>query len=353
MWIDTFCDYPFNRVRLTCEGNVAFCCFMRPDPARPEAEAYLGNVLDRTFDDIWFGEEAEAIRQATLAGTLHKKCQCPGCPYLPLSRPLRKKPLEYNEYPTFIEIDLPNTHCNVGGLRPDPVKSPACVMCERSSPTFRPEQNRLFEVLDRIRHVVPNLTGIHIQGIAEPFYQTRESGYLLFEVLDALDFDAHADRIVVSITTNGTLLKKGVREQYLKRVPRSITTFSIDAATPETFKSIRVFDCFDAVVANLAAFCGERARKRQFVRVHNNVNLMNIGEVVGMVRVANTAGVDCVEFNPTNGFHTGILVNETNCGRFAKAQADIEDECRALKQAVNFIRPLDLGLTERLVQITL
>src|SRR5574343_2081159 len=107
---------------------------MLPDPLQPEADAYIGNILEQNFDDIWLSNLAEEIRQETLDGNLHKKCQCPGCPYLPLKKPYPKQNVVYNEYPTFLEIDLPNTHCNVGGLNPNPITSPACIMCERASP---------------------------------------------------------------------------------------------------------------------------------------------------------------------------------------------------------------------------
>jgi MoaA/NifB/PqqE/SkfB family radical SAM enzyme len=326
---------------------------MRPDPNYPESKAYIGNVLEQTFDEVWFGEDAESIRRCTLEGRLHNKCRCPGCPFSVIKPPYKKKEFEYNEYPTSLEIDLPNTHCNVGGLHPDPVKSPACIMCERSSPHFRPEQNHLFEVLDRIKHLMSNLKHIHIQGIAEPFYQTREEGFLLFEVLDALDFDRHADHIMLSITTNGTLFKKSVREKYLKRAPCSSTTFSIDAASPETFRTIRIFDCFDLVIKNLYSFNEERKKGKQRLRINNNINTLNIHEVADMVGIGFKAGVDELEFNPTNGFLRSVLANERNCGSFAKAQRVIEEECRRLNIPVMFPQPLDFGLTQRLVQITL
>ncbi len=352
MDLTAFCEYPWNRVRITSEGNVSFCCFMRPDPMKAEADAYLGNVLEQTFDEIWFGEQAEEIRRQTLKGVLHEKCNCPGCPYASMTKPYPIKKFIYNEYPNFLEIDLPNTHCNVGGLNPS-AKSPACIMCERSAPHFRPEENNLFEVLDRIKHLIPNLYQIHIQGIAEPFYQTRASGFLLFDVMDAIDYDHYANQITLSLTTNGTLFHKSVREQYLKRAPNSITNFSIDAASAETFKAIRIFDCFDKVLTNLYDFSNERNRTKQFLRIHNNINIMNVHEVVEMVKIAHKANVEYVEFNPTNGFNTDILVNEANCGKFIKAQRDIIEECQKLGVPLNLIRPLDLGLTERLIQITL
>ena len=357
MWIEAFCEYPFNRIRLTSEGNAAFCCFMRPDPDpdkfKVKPDAYIGNVLESSFDDVWFGEKAEEIREFTRAGDLHPMCQCPGCPILPLHKPYPVEHIVFNEYPNFLEIDLPNTHCNVGGSKPDPVTSPACIMCERADPFFKPEEDHLMEVLERIKYIVPNLYQIHIQGIAEPFYQTREKGYLLFDVLDVLEFDKYKDQITVSVTTNATIFKKKIREEYLDRVPKSITNFSIDAATPETFKAIRIFDCFEQVLENMYAFDRERVRERQFVRIHNNINIMNVHEVRGMVEIAEKANVEYVEFNPTNGFNHKILVNEDNCGLFKKAQEDIIDECEKRGVPYHMIRPLDLGLTEQLVQLTL
>jgi len=353
MWVQAYCDFPFNRARITSEGWVSMCCFMRPDPLKPLEDAYIGNVFETPFDEIWFGDVAESIRKSTLEGELHSKCNCPGCPYLrPDARV--KRDIVYNEHPNFLEIDLPNTHCNVGGLKPDPIKSPACVMCERSDPNFIPEEDHLMEVLDKIKHIMPNLCQMHIQGIAEPFYQTREKGYLLFDVMDKLEYDKYKNDITISVTTNATLFKESVRREYLDRAPKSITNFSVDAATPETFKAIRIFDCFDKVWDNIYAFDAERTRDQQFIRIHNNINLMNIHEVRGMVQLAAKAHVEYVEFNPTNGFNHKILVNEDNCGLFTRAEREIIEECELLGVQYNFIRPLDLGLTQQnLIQIML
>ena len=198
-----------------------------------------------------------------------------------------------------------------------------------------------------------NLHQIHIQGIAEPFYESNQFDYLLFDLLDALDFDKYANQITVSVTTNGILMKEAVRREYLSRVPHSITNFSIDASTADTYKHIRILDCFDKVLDNLYAFSRERVRVRQFLRIHNNINTMNVHEVLGMVHIAHKANVEYVEFNPTNGFNHLILVNEDNCGLFKNAQNIIVDECNRLGVPYNFIRPLDLGFVDRLVQLTI
>lgn len=347
MELEAFCEYPFNRVRITSEGNVALCCFQRQDPMSPE-NPYLGNLLNNNFDDIWFGETAEEIRHSTLNGVLHKKCNCPGCPFQTIKHPYPKRTISYNEYPNFLEIDLPNTHCNVGLEDPTNPSHPACVMCERAAPFFKPEANHLRETIDKIKHLMPNLHQIHIQGISEPFYKN-----LFFDILDWIDFDRYKEKCTVSITTNATLLNERVRAAYLARCPNSITNVSIDAASSETYQGIRILPLFDKVIENLYAFSKERVRKRQFLRVCNNINLMNIHEVVGMVRIAAKAKVEYVEFNPTDGFNHVILVNEKNCGLFKKAQRLIVEECERLKVPYNFIRPLDIGLTDKLVQIAL
>lgn len=348
MEIEAFCSYPFTRIRVTATGNVAMCCFQRPDPLGEESP-YLGNLLEQSFDDIWFGDEAERVRRDTIDGILSKKCQVPGCPYRSAKPPYKTQKIIYNEYPNFLEIDLPNTHCNVGGESPGK-EHPACIMCERAGGPgiFNPEENHLSEVIPKLVNIVPNLFQIHIQGIAEPFYKD-----LLFHVLDWIGYDEYKQQITVSTTTNGTLFKPSVRKHYLERCPKSITNFSIDAATPDTFKKIRIFDCFDKVIENLYAFNKERVRSRQFLRIHNNINTLNVHEVVGMVRIARNADVEFVEFNPTDGFNQDILVNETNCGIFKRAQEDIIEECKRLKVPYNFIRPLDLGMTDRLMNISL
>lgn len=361
MFIEAFCAYPFNRARITAEGNVAFCCFMRPcssdagnvhlkqedtDEKIPES-AYIGNVLEQPFDEIWFGELAEEVRERTAAGKLHPLCQCPGCPFTKMQPPYPNDNIVYNEYPNFLEIDLPNTHCNVGLENPNE-EHPACVMCERANPLFQPEDDRLFDVLERIKHIVPNLHQMHIQGIAEPFWKD-----LIFQMMDVLNYDEWNEQVTISTTTNGIPLNERRREEWLRRAPHSITNFSIDAASPETYQGIRILPVFDTVLEHLYAFSEARVRDRQFLRIHNNINTMNVHEVVGMVQIAAKANVEYVEFNPTDGFNHLILVNEENCGRFRRAQEDIIEECEKLDVPYNFLRPLDMGLTDRLVQITL
>jgi hypothetical protein len=73
---------------------------------------------------------------------------------------------------------------------------------------------------------------------------------------------------------------------------------------------------------------------------------------MGMVQIGKSAGVDVVEFNPTSGFKTEILVNELNAKVFRRAHLEIIEEASRLGQKVEFIRPLDLGFAGGFVEET-
>ena len=71
--VNAFCSYPFQRLKVTCEGDVTMCCFQQ--------RKCLGNILKRSLEDIWFSPLAEAIRKETIEGRLHPKCQIKSCPF--------------------------------------------------------------------------------------------------------------------------------------------------------------------------------------------------------------------------------------------------------------------------------
>ncbi len=330
MEIKTICDYPFTRCRITCEGNIAFCCYQ---------ESFIGNILTNTFDEIWFGDTAEEIRLDISNGKFHKFCQVSSCPY---QTEKSKHKVNYAEYPTFLEIDFPNTHCNVGFEEPSE-KNPACVMCPRSSITFKSQNNHLFEVINRLKHLTPFLRQVHFGGVAEPFYKD-----LIFEIANLLNIN---QKVTISTITNGTLLNQEITKKFLK-FNNSILTFSLDAATSQTYHKIRILSSFDEVLGNLYSYGEKRNKKNQFLKIINNINMLNIHEVKEMCKIAKKAGVNLLEFIPTEGWNKEILVNESNCGLFKRAQMEIEQECYDLGVPFIIIKPLDCDIMDNLIQIS-
>ena len=327
MNVESFCDRPFTRMKVTPEGDVSVCCFQDRDT--------IGNLLQDSFEEVWLGLKARSIREATADGKLHRTCQTDTCPFTTVD--LNAFDIAYGKYPSMIEFDLPTQHCNIGGENPSP-ETPACLMCERSSHFIR-QEDRLDEVCEIVKPYVRYLNHVHVQGVSEPFWKNK-----IFEVLDHLDLYSYRNQLSLSSTTNSTILTRERRERYLE-FPSSYLTFSLDASTPGTYRILRVWDAYDKVVENLMSYSKERTNENQKIIIHNNINLINLNEVVGMVEVAADAGAYVLEFNPTYAVET-ICVNESNAKLFKRAEEEIIEAADRLGVEVVFIRPLDLNLCQ-------
>lgn len=318
---DGFCELPFKRMKITCDGYVTMCCYQK--------RKCLGNILEKSFDDIWFGELAQKIRSETEKNRLHKTCQVSGCPFLNTN--LIGKKILYNSYPISFEIDLPSQHCNIGGLTPNS-SNPACIMCERHT-NFIHQEDRLNEVCEKISPYVKYVESIHIQGVSEPFWKNR-----IFEIIDLLKIEKNS-HIRISTTTNGTLMNQDHRKMFLE-FPLSSITWSLDACTPETYVKIRRVDMYDKIIENLMAYSQERTPD-QILRIHNNINLLNVHEVEGMMEIAAKANVDVIDFNPTCSIPV-ICVDKDNVKVFRKAQIKIIELAEKLNINTTFTRNLTL-----------
>lgn len=331
-----FCDWPFTQLKVNCEGSVTMCCFQ-------EREC-LGNILETSLEDIWFGELAENVRKDILNRRFHATCTYTGtCPYRFSN--LEDKSFERKLYPTQFEIDLPSQHCNIGGLKPSE-KNPACIMCERHRNTWQEfwQEDRLEEVCAKLKPYIKNISLLHIQGISEPFWKER-----IFELLDWLGVNQYKQQIDVSTTTNGTLMTKERRQRFFQ-YPKSTIVWSLDASTPEVYRAIRRVDMYDRIVENLKAYAKERV-PGQALQIHNNINTLNINDVEGMVELAAEVGVDRLDFNPT--YNTpDICVNESNVHLFKEAQEKIVRLSNRLGVNCTFMRDFGLNFEPELHQIS-
>lgn len=332
MSLSAFCSLPFTKINVDAKGNVNMCCYQRGS---------LGNLFTFDFDRLWNGGLAQQIRAATTEGRLHPVCEgWGGCPYLIEQRVARTVPMA--DYPLSLNLSLPNTHCNIGGNAPTP--DTACIMCPRSAPDFQPERDLTFELADRLRFLMPFLADLSIQGTAEPFWQER-----VFTVLERLNFQDYNQQCQFHTYTNGTLLNAKRRQRLRQLCPKSRLFVSIDAATPATYRKIRIYDFFHEVVENVRSLVREKLPTQE-IEIANNINLLNIGEVVGMVELAKDLGIRRVQFNPT---HDGgctredladVRVGLRNRDTFAAAQNAILTCAATLGVEVNFIRPLHLNI---------
>lgn len=306
---------------------MAVCCF--------QGDRTLGNLLESTFDELWNGQVARDIRHHMSSGSAPPPCAISSsCPYNNVGK-VATFDLEYGQMPIDLEIDLPTQHCNIGGLKPDE-KNPACIMCERHKVGWENfwQEDHLEEICVKLKPIVSGLRSIHVQGISEPFWKEY-----IFQILEWLDIKDYPS-ITVSTTTNGTLMSKRYREKFLE-YQKTVLVWSLDAATPETFKRIRRIDAYKKITENLIAYCRERNPEEQRVRIHNNINLLNINEVEAMVDFAAEAGVDEINFNPTYG-SPQICVSPKTAHLFLDAQKRIALRASEKNVLASFMRPLAL-----------
>lgn len=330
--ISAFCELPFRKIKVTASGEVSMCCYQ---------SGSLGNLLKTPFDTIWNSAMAEEVRRQTEAGSLHPMCVgWGGCPFI--CAPREPKSLQFEHaYPTKLELDLPNTHCNIGGVTPTP--ETACFMCPRSLSDFQAEPDITLELVDNLKFLMPYLKHVTVQGISELFWKNR-----VFEVLDRLGFEPYKHHCHFSAYSNAIVFNEAPRAQFIEACPDSHLIFSIDAATPETYIKIRRLPAFERVTANIRAFVAERTAC-QVSEIANNLNMINLGEAVQMVELAADLGVDAIQFNPTHDGGTGredlrhLQVNNDNYLEFARMQDRIAERAEQLGLICQFIRPLALN----------
>jgi len=198
----TFCDLPFNKIKLWPDGNITNCCNQEKNS--------IGNIFEKSFEKIWFEGVINEIREHTKNKKLHKICKKFNCPFKYTLREL--KDFNFELYPTHLEIDIPDSQCNIGGE--DPLKTGgACLMCKRNSKFYQKEEDRLYEALEKIKYLIKYLTFIHIQGIAEPFWKDH-----IYNILEVLNYKYYKNKITISSLTNGILLNEKNNKKILNPI---------------------------------------------------------------------------------------------------------------------------------------
>jgi MoaA/NifB/PqqE/SkfB family radical SAM enzyme len=305
-----FCDLPWTRFKVSPGGEVTNCCWQQNG---------IGNVLDKTFSDLWINSNIlNQIRNDTKKGVLHSLCSEFGsCPYKSESEnpewnswySNEKNIFKYGKYPRMLELDLPNTHCNIGPGIPDDDKNPACIMCARRLDGFVSDTTHYFkDICEKIKFLIPFLETIHIQGYAEPFYKD-----IVFEVLDWLEFNMFKSNMRLTTITNGMYFSEKVSKKWDELCDNTCIMVSIDAGSRETYKKIRIADAYDLVIKNMTQYAKNRSEGHD-LHINNNINMLNVKECVKMVEDADKIGVDVIQLGPTDSMPItqDICVNESN-----------------------------------------
>jgi wyosine [tRNA(Phe)-imidazoG37] synthetase (radical SAM superfamily) len=303
-----------------------------------------GNIVRSSPEQVWNSKTYQIVRKDILAGRMPALCaEADGCPFHHTENHPSYYQFDPKKGPGFIDIQLPNFFCNIGGYRPSE-KTPACIMCERNTPGYRFQDAKNFDfVLKQISTLMPQVYAIHVQGVAEPFWKDA-----IFDVLDKINYDSYKNQVHVNTVSNGTVFTADRQKRFLDRCPSTSVSISVDAATSDTYRKIRRLNIWDTLVKNLRHY-GElrKSYPKTHFRIQNNINLLNIKEIKAMVQMASEVGVDSLELNPTGGNPKEYIVNPSNAHLFRLAEEEARQEAQRLGLTLEILRPLDLGLVEK------
>lgn len=350
--MNVYCNLPFYRMKINSDGNYHSCCHQK--------QTYANLIEDDlTLVQAFKNPILKQVQEYVASDKLHPLCDTPRCPFHSVKHELEKYKTQEVEpdpiQPIDFELSLHSTHCNIGGINPTP--DTACSMCPRSSETFmswEPSQDLIMDVVNKIKPYIEKVDKLNIQGIAEPFWKGR-----VLEILDELDFEQYQDHIGFWSFTNGTVFGDKIQNEFIKRVRWAALGFSIDAATPETYKKIRRLNYFHVIERNIKKFVEKTNQYQEDDRYYHkfttfNINMLNVHEMEQMVRWSHSLGVDEAEFTLTFAgvpdFKMGVenICNEKNWEIFWQGQQLATQVAKELNFKVNFYVPFHGGYNKKL-----
>jgi len=176
--------------------------------------------------------------------------------------------------PKILEIET-TTMCNM---------NPSCAMCTVHN--FKSSMYKFHlskEILERIKFYLNDAHTISLHGSGEPLLTER-----LFDILEIVS----NEKIWTTFNTNGLLLTEEMSEKLISKCLKQIS-FSLDAATPETYRKIRRNDNFDKVKSNIKHLTLMKKKNNTiYPRILINMILMkeNFSELLSFVSLAHELG---------------------------------------------------------------
>jgi len=328
---EAFCPLPYTKMIINAYGDITMCCHIGSEK--------LGNVLRDDLLEVWKSKKAEKIRKDTSNNVLARPCSnAPNCPF----HMKKKIPFSFEvdpDYPIYLEICLPATHCNIGGKKP--TSKTACLMCIRSHSMPWDQIDITDKICEKIKPLLPHIKKFCVLGIAEPFWKDE-----VFRIFEMINFKSYKDNITFETNHNVTCFGERTQDRFLKEVCKSNLQFSLDAATPETYVKIRRLDAYDLCIKNLKSWM-KKKNFRHKVTIWNNINMLNVHEMKQMVQVAIDLNVESIYMLPThnqnNKVHLSeIIINEKNVHIFQKNSIEAMELAKANKLDLRYVTPFDI-----------
>ncbi|MCX7598202.1 MAG: radical SAM protein [Armatimonadetes bacterium] len=194
-------------------------------------------------------------------------------------RELARKAVRVRSMPSKIEIEISN-RCNL-----------ACLHCIRRRPDFHPRLGDMScETFEAILRQFPRALTLTLTGFGEMLMHPQ----FLEIVATARRILPHANILGY---TNGLLIGKRYSAEEIVRSGLGQIHFSLDAATPETYRKVRNSEEFDRLVGNIRDVLETRKRlglRKPIVGVNFTIMNDNFQEAPEYVKLAVGLGVDYI-----------------------------------------------------------
>lgn len=217
--------------------------------------------------------------------------------------------IKAKEIPLPVSLELETTtYCDI---------NPPCVMCYTRVLHTRDVENENLdeEVFKKLIPYFKNFSIISLHGIGEPLI-----GKKLFTILDSID----TNKTKVQFNTNGLKLNEEKSKTLIEKGLKLIN-FSIDAATPETYRKIRGID-FHQVIGNIKKLTELKLKKKsKYPVIEMNMTLMkeNLNEAFQFIHLAKELGAEIVHFGVLNKAPDYTVQNQDFTFRYHQQMLDL------------------------------
>lgn len=222
-----YCKHPFYTIQIQNTGEVYCCCCYWTDFYS------FGNIFEKSFDEIWNGEKAQAFRKQFIENN-YKYCK------LDLCEPFNQEfePDLVSEYPKKIEFSY-DRRCNV-----------RCIFCRNEKNKEEEEYNRqkekrIEENFDRIFTPILKKVELVEMNSAGELFASKHSIEIVKKIIQI------NPKIEFNIISNGTLFTKEMIENLNLQNRLSSVIISIHAATEKTYNKLVEHGNFNALMKNL------------------------------------------------------------------------------------------------------
>lgn len=236
--LNTYCARPWRQVTFLSDGTAVCACI---DAARTNP---LGNIHERSFDEIWNGPEYQRLRGLIAGDRIDAEPICQQCPNRIAEPPSDREKVSGFPRPTTLFLESVAA-CNL-----------KCPGCDRDSIEGN-RDGKLVMDMDAYRRIIDPLS----PGLVYMEYHLGGENFMHKQWPEMIRYakDKNPDLFILT-STNGHYFRNTEEREALVNSGIDCVIFSIDGATQESYEKYRVRGKLDTVLDAMRGVLEARER---------------------------------------------------------------------------------------------